>query len=81
MLSGGFVTARVQSHTFKFFLVVKDKCASWSSGKLGELFNVKADVSSKVMLAAVVTLTMEDAQFFGLDYEVWKTHHVFLYSP
>jgi hypothetical protein len=31
---------------------------------LEELFNVKADVSSKVMLAAVLTLTMEDAQFF-----------------
>lgn len=75
------MTARVQSHTFKFFWVVKDSCASWSSGKLGEIFNVKADVSSKVMPVAVVTLTMEDAQFFLVGLRGLETHHTFLYSP
>jgi hypothetical protein len=75
------VTARVQSHSFKFFLVLKNSCASWSSGKLGELFNVQADVSSRVRIAAVATLTMEDAQFFRVGLRGLDTHHVFLYSP
>jgi hypothetical protein len=48
---------------------------------MGELFNVKADVSSKVMLAVAVTLTMEDAQFFRVGLRGLETHHVFLYSP
>jgi hypothetical protein len=40
-------------------------CASWSSGKLGELFKVKRYVS-KVRLAAVATLTMGGCtQFFA----------------
>ena len=48
---------------------------------MGELFNVKADVSSKVMLAAVVTLTMEDAQFFRVGLRGLETHHVIFVFP
>jgi hypothetical protein len=39
---------------------------------LGELFNVQADVSSTVMLAAAGVLTMGMHSFFRLDHEVWK---------
>ena len=60
--------------------MLKRKCASWSSGKLGELFKVQADVSSKIMLAAVATLTMGDAHF-SVGLRGLETHHVFLYSP
>jgi hypothetical protein len=43
---------------------------------LGELFNVYADVSSRV-ITAVSALTMEDAQFFRVGLRGLDTHHVF----
>ena len=72
---------RAYNHIILNLLVSEKDCASWSSEKLGEIYDNHWDISSRVMRVTVVTLTIGDAQFFGLDYEVWKTHHLFLYSP
>jgi len=50
-------------------------------GELEKLFNVKADVSFKVSIAAAATLTMGDAQFFPVGSRGLETHHIFSYSP
>jgi hypothetical protein len=59
----------------------KKNCASWSSGKLGELFKVKADVS-RVCIDALATLTRADARnFLQVGLRGSETHHVFLTFP
>jgi hypothetical protein len=50
------------------------------SGKLGELFKVKTDVS-KMRLAALAPTNADARSFLKVGLRGLETHHIFLHSP
>ncbi len=67
------VTARVQSHTLKFFSVEKNDVRRRGSGKLGEVFKSQSIcLHSEASCISNSHYGRMHTVFCRLDYEVWK---------